>query len=148
MATADEQRALQLRNAQDDERFWTSVQEINQATADDHRGVVAGAERTIADAQAQAVNAASNAAAAKERVARIERGEDVPGGLGKPLTREDFLRAGFTARDLRFMDFIADLPADVYDAALTEEHRRSERRRHSSFRAAVRAVMRRAERRE
>jgi hypothetical protein len=35
-------------------------------------------------------SAAGKAAIARERVEHIKRGADVPGGLGKPMTREDY----------------------------------------------------------
>src|ERR1700730_2449595 len=37
MVTADEQRALQLENAEADERFWSSVQDMNAGTVEGHK---------------------------------------------------------------------------------------------------------------
>jgi hypothetical protein len=51
---------------------------------------------------ASAAKAAERVAAAKERIARLEQGEDVPGGLGKPSDFEAILREnGFTDRDIQ-----------------------------------------------
>jgi hypothetical protein len=46
----------------------------------------------VTEGQAEMVKAASYRDAAKERRERLQRGEDVPGGLGEPLTREDAIR--------------------------------------------------------
>ena len=49
--------------------------------------------------------AAANAAVAKERIERIKRGENVEGGLGKPLSLEEchciMREAGLTAGDIK-----------------------------------------------
>jgi hypothetical protein len=84
MVTTEEQRAVQLRNAEADERFWTSLRDMNRESVDGHKSHAALTERAIASWEAAAATAAENAAAARDRVARIRRGEDVPGGLGKP----------------------------------------------------------------
>ena len=41
MVTPDEQRALQLENAEADERFWASLQDMHQSTVDDHKRLAA-----------------------------------------------------------------------------------------------------------
>jgi hypothetical protein len=111
MPTADEQRALQIENAEADERFWSSVQDMHSATAADHKGLIASAERAVAQGEAEAAEASARAAAAKDRADRIKNGENMAGGLGKPMTREafesDLLAAGFTKRDLHRMELLA-----------------------------------------
>jgi hypothetical protein len=92
MVTLDEQRAKQLENAEADEKFWTRLRDVNEATAEDQRALSAKAEQTASGLQAQAADAAANAATAKERAERIKRGEDVPGGIGKQQTYEDYER--------------------------------------------------------
>jgi hypothetical protein len=89
MVTLDEQRALQLRNAEADEQFWTNIHDMHAGTVEGHKGLATTAERKIAEGEAEMAKAASHRDAAKERRERLQRGEDVPGGLGKPLTRED-----------------------------------------------------------
>jgi hypothetical protein len=75
--------------------------------------MVATAQRVIAKGQSAAETNASRAAAARERIARIPSGEEVSGGLGKPMTREDFERnmreAGMTASDIRHCEQLAEL---------------------------------------
>lgn len=81
------------------------IHDMHAETVEGHKGLAITAERKIAEGQAEAVKAASHRDAAKERRERLQRGEDVPGGLGKPLTREDAERilreAGLTASDIR-----------------------------------------------
>jgi hypothetical protein len=137
-----------LRNAEADERFWTSLRDMNVASVEDHKALAATVARVIADMQSAADDAAAKSAAAKERAERIKRGEDVQGGLGKPQTREDIekeliARYGWTRADFVHSAFVGSLPTDVFDAAVKEFTRQSESRRHSAFKAAVRAVLKR-----
>jgi hypothetical protein len=146
MVLIDEQRDVQLRNAEADERFWTSLRDMNAASVEDHEALAATVARAIADMQSAADDAAAKSAAAKERAERIKRGEDVQGGLGKPQTREDIekeliARYGWTRADFVHSAFVGSLPTDVFDAAVKEFTRQSESRRRSAFKAAVRAVL-------
>jgi hypothetical protein len=113
MVTADEQLSLQLENAEAEERFWTGRRDTDQATAEDHKGLAAHVAQVIASSQTAGADAAAKAAAAKERVERIKKGEDVPGGLGKPVTREDFeralIKAGMTKGELRHIKIVGEL---------------------------------------
>jgi hypothetical protein len=82
-----------------------NFRDMNAEPVEGHKGLVAQAERKIADGQSATANAAANAAIAKERIERLKRGENVEGGLGKPLSWEDCERimreAGLTAADTR-----------------------------------------------
>ena len=113
MVTLDEQRALQLRNAEADEQFWTNIHDMHAGTVEDHKGLAATAERKVAEGEAEMAKAASHRDAAKDRRERLQRGEDVPGGLGKPLTREDaerFMReAGMTMSDIQHCGQVHDV---------------------------------------
>ena len=93
MVTPDEQRALQLENAEADQQFWGALSDLHQDMADSHGNLAAPAERAAANNRGAAETATKNAADAKERVERIKRGENVTGGLGKAQTYEDFERA-------------------------------------------------------
>jgi hypothetical protein len=105
MVMLDEQRALQLRNAEVDERFWTNLHDMHAETVEGQRGLAASVERRVAEGKAEMAKAASHRDAARKRRERLQRGEDVPGGLGKPHTREDFERilreVGWTASDIQ-----------------------------------------------
>jgi hypothetical protein len=92
MVTLDEQRALQLENAKSDERWWETIHNMHAGTVDDHMALAGTVERKVAEAQAGMVDTAAKREAAKVRRERLERGEDVPGGIGKPFMREDMER--------------------------------------------------------
>jgi hypothetical protein len=114
MVTADEQRALQLENAKADAQFWDDLAGMHTSTVEDHKGLAALAERKITQSEAERANAAEHAAKAKDRIARIERGENVEGGMGKPMTHADVERicraAGMSTSDLRYAQVLAMLP--------------------------------------
>jgi hypothetical protein len=142
MVTLDEQRALQLRNAESDERFWTGIHDMHAGTVDDHKGLASAAERKAVDGQAEMAKAAIQRDTAKDRRERLERGEDVPGGLGKRFTRKDAERilreAGMSTSDIRHCINFAILPeSDIRDvkAKVLATMRRAEK-------AAVRAMLR------
>jgi hypothetical protein len=88
MVTPDEQRNLQLENAKADERLWSILQDAQAEAATGYKGASADTERKAMAAQVNATEAASKVAAARERIAKIEKGDDVQGGLGKQVTLE------------------------------------------------------------
>jgi hypothetical protein len=57
MPTADEQRQLQKENAEADERFWSSLQHMNAAMAEDHKGLLVKTQNTIAKSEDAAKDA-------------------------------------------------------------------------------------------
>ena len=91
-------------NAEADERFWSSLRDMASTVAD-HKCLAARAADAIANGEARVSKADANAKAVRERVAAIERGENVEGSLGQSMTFEDCVRimqaAGWTARDFR-----------------------------------------------
>jgi hypothetical protein len=105
--TDDDIRTVQRENAEAEERFWGRFHDMNADMAEGEKGLAALASRKAADAEALAKNAAEKTAVAKDRLDRLARGEDVKGGLGKPMTWEDCERilkdAGQTDDDIRFM---------------------------------------------
>ncbi len=110
MVTLDEQRALQLANAEADERFWSLMHDVNQEKVDGHKAVAVAAESSIATGQAEASKAAANAAVARDRAERIRRGEDVKGGLGGPVDLETMLRkAGMSDEVIQHCKDMAEL---------------------------------------
>jgi hypothetical protein len=48
MVTVDEQRVLQLRNAEADERFWTSLHDQHAGTVEESKGLGTTVERRVA----------------------------------------------------------------------------------------------------
>jgi hypothetical protein len=136
MVTADEQRALQLENAKADSEFWLGSHDMHAGTAADHKALAVVTEQAIKAAEALAAEAKTHADAARDRVARIERGESVEGGLGKPKTREDrereMLEAGFTRAQIRFFKDVSKISEAGYfewlHAEIMTSKERAERR--------------------
>jgi len=132
MVTAEEQRALQLRNAKADAEQWAALRDMSAATADGHAEVVAKLHGVIASGREGAAEADAKAKAAEQRIAAIERGEVVEGGLGKPFSIADFMKAsGWTRADVDHAILMAAIPAEHVDEFLDERRRlqeRSERR--------------------
>jgi hypothetical protein len=135
MPTAEEQRALQLENAKDDVKFWDMLGDMYADRIEGHKVLVAGANKRIAEDEAEKAKAADDAATAKERLAKIERGEDVP-GLGHPVTREQLeaqlIAAGWTRAELRHMHTLVELPEEaipiICDAGLEAGERAGPRK--------------------
>jgi hypothetical protein len=110
MVTIDEIRALQLENAEADERFWSTLQDMHESTAQDHTTLRGSVERAITDAKAGATKAGEHAAAAKNRKDRLKNGEPVGGGLGKPMTMVEIAaQLGWTASDIRHARRLAEI---------------------------------------
>jgi hypothetical protein len=89
MPTVDEQQAIQLAHARTDAKFWQSVANA----ADDiegHKGFLATIQGTIAEREKASADFTTHAQAAKDRLARVEKGEAV--AVPTPMTRKDFLR--------------------------------------------------------
>jgi hypothetical protein len=145
MPTPDELRDVQLKNAKVDQRFWEGLRRVHSDTIEGDEGVIGAAERAIANSEASAENAAVHAKAAKERVERIERGETVEGGLGKPLTRKEaeaiMMQAGMTRADIRRSVRMAQLPKD-HETILAEVIRRKRLAEKAAINAVWRAFQR------
>jgi hypothetical protein len=110
VVTPDEQRALQLENAKADAKLWSSLQSMHASTVEDHKALATTVTDTMAQNEAAAAEAASNAMAAQNRIERIERGENVEGGLGRPMTHKKWIAlTGFTPSDLRRVELVGAL---------------------------------------
>ena len=87
-----------------------------------------------------AADAAAHAAAIKERIGRIEKGETVPGGLGRPMTRADVIGfLGWTKSDERHARRLTEMDEDAFEEFLEECHKRAR----AVEKAASNAVLRR-----
>jgi hypothetical protein len=112
--TLDEQREVKLENTKADERAWSAMRNINAEQAQGHEGLSASAAAMAAKGREAAAATGAMAAEASERVGRLERGDDVPGGLGKPIDFESAMReAGFTKGELRHMAHVTEA-ADAF----------------------------------
>jgi hypothetical protein len=82
----DEQRALKLENARAEARIFDTMADLHGALAANHKAVATAANAKRSGNEAASAASAVRAAEARERIAKIEAGEDVPGGLGRRLT--------------------------------------------------------------
>jgi hypothetical protein len=83
MVTVEEQRAVQEENAKGDERFWGVMRDMGTASVAEHKALIARAEAVIAKEGPRVAEAAVKVEAAKSRLEKLKRDEDVAGGLGK-----------------------------------------------------------------
>ena len=146
MPTPHEQRDVQLENARVDQRFWDGLHGVHADAIEGHKGVIAAAERAIANGEAGVANAAIHAKTAKERVEQIERGDTAEGGFGKPLTRKEaegmMMEAGMTCADIRRCVRMAELPRELYETILSEVMRRTRLAENAAKNAVWRAFQR------
>src|SRR5215471_6301036 len=77
MVTGEERRALQLEAAKDEAKFWEVMQKTNEEMSVGHRALAAMAERTSIETKQAAKDAAKHFTAAKDRIDRLGRGEDI-----------------------------------------------------------------------
>jgi hypothetical protein len=110
MATPDDQRTIQEENAKDDERFWGLLRGLNEDLIEGHKALIATAEAKNAEIAPVVADASEKEERAKDRLARLERGEAVSGGLGKRLDMEALLdQAGVSKRLRRRAILLASL---------------------------------------
>jgi hypothetical protein len=122
---------------------------MTQAQVEDHKALAATVETAIAEGQSAAADAADKVTVAKDRVERLRRGEDVPGGLSKPITPEDYERilrdAGMTTSDIRHCDDLHALHEIVHkiggETAWNEVKREMRDAGERAQRAAVRKLL-------
>jgi hypothetical protein len=119
MVTPDEQRALQDENAEAGERFWDTMRDVGASLIEGHKAVIATAETAIAGAAPMVSDADEALEAIKGRREKIRRGENVAGGLGKPLDmRAALIAAGFEPDQLRRAELLASLTKAEFETLL------------------------------
>jgi len=139
MPTMDELHAEQLKNAEDDERFWQTVSDTQKEMAEGYELTAAAAGANAVAARAAMTEAAERAAAIHERIEQLKRGESVS-GFTKPLSCKEALRKmGWTASDVRHADRLGQIERmgafNEYVKSSTPSRRRDQ--------AASRAFLRR-----
>jgi hypothetical protein len=78
------------------------MRDVTASTVEDQKGLAKMTEKAIVSGTVAMAEADAKVAAARERRERLKRGEDVAGGLGKPMTREDLMKMiGWTEADAR-----------------------------------------------
>jgi hypothetical protein len=120
MVTADEQRAIQEENFNDDERFWDGMRDLNVSHIEGLKAHIALAESKIAEMQPEVAKAAEGVEVARSRLEKLKRGEAVSGGLGKQqLDLVAILKAaGWTPRDFRRARLTWSLSKAEFETAL------------------------------
>jgi hypothetical protein len=105
VVTQDEQREVKLENAKADEQTWSSLRDLDESKAQGHEQLSAKAKTAAEHHRAAAAEAGAQAGKARERIERLERGDDVPGGFSKPLDFKAVVKmlkeAGYTTRDIK-----------------------------------------------
>jgi hypothetical protein len=140
MAMSDEQRQLQRENAEQELAVCSSLHSIHEGTLADHKALAATLAGKIAEMEAGAAQSAAVVDAAKERLAKIDRGEEVSGGLGKAMSVEDNLRAaGWATADIEHCRVLATLKEVAWAEFLAALHPALEKQR----RAVARDILRR-----
>jgi hypothetical protein len=119
MATPDEQRATQEEYFTDEAEISEAMRDMAEGSVAGHKSIIAKAEDAIAKAQPAAATFAADAADARERLAKLKRGESVWGGLGKRLDiLAMFKAAGWTPRDIRRAERLSSLTHEEYEALM------------------------------
>ena len=117
MVTPDEQRAVQEESFKDDERFWDTMRDLNASHIEGHKAQIAQAEAKIAEMAPEVAKAAERVEVARGRLEKLERGEDVAGGLGKRLDLRSLIKAaGLTPDMLRRARLFASLTEAEFEA--------------------------------
>ena len=125
MPTMDDHQAVQLEHARADARFWETFADMQAERIEGNKGLLATAQRAIAEGEPLAADAAAKAKAAKDRLERVEKGEAVA-GIPAPLTRADLLRlSGMTEAQLHHCERVAGIAdADWWRLMIDEAVRR------------------------
>ena len=122
MVTPDEQRAVQEESFKDDERFWDSMRDLSASHIEGHKAQIALTEAKIAEMEPEVAKAAEKVEAARNRPEKLQRGEDVAGGLGKRLDLRALIKAaGLTPSMVRRAQLFASLTEAEFEALLTPE---------------------------
>jgi hypothetical protein len=107
--TLDDQQTVQLQRAREAARFWEMLAGSYADDIEGHKGLLASTQQAIAAREPLAANTAAKAQAAKDRLARVEKGEAVD-GIEAPLTRKDILKiTGWSEDYLRHCEQVAEI---------------------------------------
>jgi hypothetical protein len=119
MVTAEEQRAVQEENFKDDERFWDAMRDLNAASVEEHKSLIASTEAKLKGHESAAADASEKLETAKDRLQRLSRGESVAGGLDKKFNIQAAMKAtGITPSMLRRMRLFNTLTETEFGSLL------------------------------
>jgi hypothetical protein len=142
MVSIPEQRSLQRENAEEDVRFWDTMEEMHAEQAEGHNELADMAGNRAKDHAAEATKAREAAAKAKERLVLLERGEAVSGGVSRADVGALLKSAGWTAADIKHALVLAELERlGLADAFIREEAARLHPVRNASTRRRARQLL-------
>ncbi len=132
--TPDDQQAVHLERAQADARFWATLAEMHADDIEGRKGLLASTQRTITEREPLAADTAAKAQAAKDRLARVEKGEDV-GGIPAPMARKDLLRlASMTEAQARHAQRLATITDTYGEQVVLDEMARAQKKAEKAVR--------------
>jgi hypothetical protein len=141
--TDDDMRTLQRENAEADKAFWAGLESLNENMEKRKKDFGEFVLREAADIKAAREAATKEIAAANGRLDQLAKGEDIKGGLGKPVDVEKMLRdAGVTAKEMRQWRqtaFISDMGA--FDELLKESQSSMRRAEAAAHRRVLRKTV-------
>jgi hypothetical protein len=116
---------------------------MHAGAVEEHKALIAIAERKIAEAQIEMARAAERRDEIRARLARLDQGEDVPGG-DKRLTRAEIIKLfGWTPSDVRHAEGMASLNELEWEAWFKEQCERTHLADRRISKASLRAFLRR-----
>ena len=131
MPTGADQEAERHAAAKEDARQRDILASIQTGQLADTKALLATAQRSIERLEREATVVQAEAPAAKERLAKIEGGED-PGTVPRPMTRGEVLKAvGWTEADARHAGRLIQIDQlggwNLLMQEVQRQHRRAER---------------------
>jgi hypothetical protein len=126
-----------------DAKLHNAVAENIAEMIEGKRAMVVQLQADIAELETARVQSTTEAATAEDRVSRLQRGEDVPGGLGKPIDPVQVLRSvGATDAEIRHMRVVAAMTEATHESYFEEDlrqmHVANERRERAMARRFLR----------
>jgi hypothetical protein len=122
MVMLDEQRELQLRNAESDRQLWKTMRGLAEDRLAGHQKLADLTRHAINDSKPAVKEADERVASAQSRIDRLKNGEALSGGLGKPRTREELISLmGLRADQARQMMEVAELSDIIGFKVMSDE---------------------------
>ena len=95
------------------------MRDLNASSAEGHKELIVSAEAKRKEHERLAADAGEKVVAARDRLARLARGETVAGGFGKKLDVVAMMRAtGFTPRQMKRMASLASRTEEEFSTLL------------------------------
>jgi hypothetical protein len=101
--TSDDLRSVQAANTRQDTDLWETMRDVQTADVEERKAALTAMQQSIAERERAAEAATAIAKAARDRLERIERGEEMHGGISQRRdSMKDILKNfGWTLSDIR-----------------------------------------------